>query len=318
MPSCGAGDGIEVGCHFEVRDKCVFDHEIDDDLDIEQDLSEKISIANKKGYKLCIPAIPIATLKRLGLRSYNEKCFDAIKKFEQREDLVLRLRKLLDGYTKGTIFNEMIQNADDAKATRIEFCIDLNDSRQWKSRQPMQSLWIYNNSVFSESDFGNLELLGSENKMQKQDTIGKFGVGFNSVYNITDCPSILSRDSLVILNPTKECFKNSTGMRINYVENSVDGNRLLNECLEPHDGLFGFSIAKSKCKTAFDGTIIRLPLRLDPSLLSSHVFNDENEIKDLIRNFYSMAHDTILFTQNLVEIKVSLRRQGRNCFFALD
>jgi hypothetical protein len=145
-----------------------FDHEVDDDLDIEQDLSKKISTASKKGFRLCIPAIPIGTLRRLGLNSYNEKCFDAIKKFEQHEDLVKRLRKLLDSYTSGTIFNEMIQNADDAKATRIEICVDLNESRQWKSKRQMKSLFIYNYSMFSESDFSHLEQLSSKVSLRTQ------------------------------------------------------------------------------------------------------------------------------------------------------
>ncbi len=231
--------------------------------------------------------------------------FNSIKKFEQHEDLFKRLRKLLDGYTKFTIFNEMIQNADDAQATRVEFCFDSRQFGQWKSKQSMKSLWVYNNSVFAEDDFENLELLGSENKMEKADKIGKFGVGFNSVYNFTDCPSILSQDSLVILNPTKECLKSSTGIRIKYAESRLATNSLLNECLRAHDGLFGFDTVECKRAASFNGTIIRLPLRVDESLLSANVFDDDAEIMELIRQFYHISHDILLFTQNVSEIRVS-------------
>ncbi|CAG09277.1 unnamed protein product [Tetraodon nigroviridis] len=70
---------------------------------------------------------------------------------------------------------ELIQNADDADATKIVFIHD--------ERSP--ALYVYNNASFTEEDWEGIQLAGRSFKRNDPDKVGRFGIGFNSVYHIT-------------------------------------------------------------------------------------------------------------------------------------
>lgn len=57
---------------------------------------------------------------------------DVWQDFGQRVDLTARLRDILLNYPENSILKEMVQNADDAKATSIRFCLDLRSHRAGK------------------------------------------------------------------------------------------------------------------------------------------------------------------------------------------
>ena len=97
-----------------------------------------------------------------------------------------------------TLAHELIQNADDAKddsgrlsATRITF--DVTD----------QALVVSNDAVFREIDFERMRDVASGSKRGESGdrTTGAFGVGFISVYQITDRPEIRSAGRIWILRP---------------------------------------------------------------------------------------------------------------------
>ena len=50
----------------------------------------------------------------------------------------------------------------------------------------------FNNQVFQEKDFEGLSNLGIGSKRDDELTIGKFGIGFNTVYSVTDTPMFSS------------------------------------------------------------------------------------------------------------------------------
>ena len=82
-----------------------------------------------------------------------------------REEITNRLRSLLDGYKDGlSIFKEMIQNADDAKASIVKICYDQNSQKSlFDPKSPHKqghALYFYNNSQFQEHDFINISRLG--------------------------------------------------------------------------------------------------------------------------------------------------------------
>ena len=102
----------------------------------------------------------------------------------------------LDGVT--TLAHELIQNADDAKndagelaATRITF--NITDD----------ALLVSNDAVFREEDFDRLREVASASKRSESGarTTGAFGVGFISVYQITDRPEICSAGRHWTLRP---------------------------------------------------------------------------------------------------------------------
>ena len=86
-----------------------------------------------------------------------------------------------------TLCYELIQNADDVKdgdgnpaASRISF--DVCDD----------ALIVENDGVFREIDFTRMENVSWGNKKEEAGTTGAFGIGFISVYQVTDAPEILS------------------------------------------------------------------------------------------------------------------------------
>ena len=96
---------------------------------------------------------------------------------------------------------ELIQNADDAKddslklsATQIEF--DVTDD----------ALIVRNDAVFRDKDFNRIRVLASGTKLDEggDRTTGAFGVGFISVYQVTDRPQIYSAGQHWTLRPEEE------------------------------------------------------------------------------------------------------------------
>ena len=107
---------------------------------------------------------------------------------------------------KATLAHELIQNADYAKddygnlsATIISF--DVTDD----------ALIVSNDAVFREADFDRMRELASGSKRRESGdrTTGAFGVGFISVYQITDRPEIHSAGRRWIFRP-----ENNEGQKI--------------------------------------------------------------------------------------------------------
>ena len=92
---------------------------------------------------------------------------------------------------------EIIQNADDAKATKVKFILDHRNIRSL-TRELVEphaipllprfdgpALLTYNNAPFSDADWEGIQNLQQSGKAKNPFKVGKFGIGFNSVYNIT-------------------------------------------------------------------------------------------------------------------------------------
>ena len=65
------------------------------------------------------------------------------------------------------------------------------------------ALLVHNNAVFTENDFKSIQRIGDSMKKSEEELtkIGRFGIGFNSVYHLTDLPSFVSGQYLVMLDP---------------------------------------------------------------------------------------------------------------------
>ena len=86
---------------------------------------------------------------------------------------------------------EIIQNADDAGASTVHFYLD---SRQHGSQSLINpslaqfqgpALLSYNDAMFQEKDWESITKMQQSVKAEDPFKIGKFGIGFNSVYHIT-------------------------------------------------------------------------------------------------------------------------------------
>ena len=116
--------------------------------------------------------------------------------FGQREELTQRIRNILQDYPLDVTFlKELLQNADDAKATKV--CVILDKRKHGQRHIPSQewediqgpALLIWNDRDFSDVDLQGIQKLGLGSKRSDTKSFGQFGIGFNVVYHVTDCPS---------------------------------------------------------------------------------------------------------------------------------
>lgn len=143
--------------------------------------------------------------------------------------------KLQDLQGIPTLCYELIQNADDVKdgnggpgASKIVF--DVCDD----------ALYVFNDGVFREIDFERMQKLSWGDKREEEDTIGSFGLGFVSVYQITDSPELFS-----------------SGRHWQFMPNGPEEERILETRIETVE-------TKFRLPWAFDESEIRKDLGIPP------------------------------------------------------
>ena len=108
----------------------------------------------------------------------------------QHQPITTALRQICESYSAGTCLRELLQNADDAEATEIEYVLDTKTYTDgpllYDSLQDFQgpALLARNNKTFSDKDFASLASIGDSRKRHDAAATGKFGQGFNSVGTI--------------------------------------------------------------------------------------------------------------------------------------
>ena len=88
---------------------------------------------------------------------------------------------------------EVIQNADDAGATTVRFFVDcrqhgVDPARLWHRKLAQfqgPALLVYNDARFEGDDWEGIQNLQQSIKAKDPFKVGKFGIGFNSVYHLT-------------------------------------------------------------------------------------------------------------------------------------
>ena len=268
--------------------------------------------------------IPHSTAELLQVRTLRNQLLEADEiggEFGQEEKLTRRLKRLLEEYRDGfSVPKELIQNADDAGATEVRFLYDertnedamtcLIDEGMKECQGP--ALWVYNDAEFRNDDFENIVKLNGGTKEQENEKIGRFGLGFNTVYNLTDVPMFLSRNYFVIFDPNtfylRKAIKNKSkpGIKIDVNKNPEKKRKFRNQ-FKPFNGIFGCDLHLNKPDNSFPGTLFRFPLRTREQAIRSEikgVHYDNNQMRELLDIFVRGAKHLLLFTQNVCQLSI--------------
>eukprot|EP00606_Chrysophyceae_sp_TOSAG23-5_P000186 GSChrysophyteH2.ASY1.ANO1.1559.1 assembled CDS len=285
-------------------------------------------ITVRKGCRFIHPNISTSVAEKIGVKSFRQSLLDRnmdsenmfqgiegaksddMQAFGQAESLTKRLKTILDMYPDGNpIFSELIQNADDAGATSVRIMLDENtyptesllSSKMASLQGP--SLIVWNDATFSENDYRSLARIGHGHKLDKVSTTGRFGLGFNSTYHLTDTPTFVSGEHLVIFDPhcthAPGANVNQPGLKVKCV-----GNHLYTtfpDQFKPFE-FFGCNFEKS-----YEGTLFRFPLRTSSmarkSEVSSRAYTQANAHEN-IEHLAKQLSQYLLFLRSVRTIEI--------------
>ncbi|XP_025926560.1 sacsin-like [Apteryx rowi] len=267
-----------------------------------------------KGAMLCHEQLARATALRCGVPTTRHQALERnrllaahlsllAQPFGAHEDLPTRLKNILGEYSASTrdVVMELLQNADDAGAGIVHFVwdhrqhpVDATFSEAWNNLQG-PALCIYNDSPLQQQDIEGIQNLGVGGKQGRQDVTGKFGLGFNTVFHLTDCPAFLTGDSaLCIFDP-----------HLTYVPGATTESPGAMFAVNPEFKRTFPDVYGTFLPSFFDlsqGVLFRLPLRTAEGAASSRVSGMVVRDQDLVDMQTTLAEeggDLVLFLRHL-------------------
>ncbi|CAG8836338.1 33725_t:CDS:2, partial [Racocetra persica] len=138
------------------------------------------------------------------------------------------------------------------------------------------------------------------------------GIGFNSIFHITDVCSIISGSSYVLIDPHARGYCNlppgQRGFKADFVEHD-----LVNKY---PDQFMPFSAASNNSLDGFyNGTMFRYSLRTDAGAAESEISNKAyqiNQMEELFKTFYHVDNITCLIFLKYIE-KISFYELKKGC-----
>ncbi|XP_028400649.1 sacsin-like [Dendronephthya gigantea] len=244
---------------------------------------------------------------------------DLFEQTGQYEPVTTRIRNILREYKDGVgIFKELIQNADDAGATKVKFLVDWRRGRTRSLFSPGMAecqgpaLWAYNDAVFTDDDFENINKLAGETKVEDISKIGRFGLGFNAVYHLTDVPSFISREHLVVFDPNTHHLqhhirdRSRPGIRINLAKQPQSLTRFQDQ-FQPYNGVFGCNTTQTREAFHYDGTLFRFPFRTAAQARTSDIIKTSygrDKIQAIVCSICECASNLLIFSQHVKEVEI--------------
>lgn len=220
----------------------------------------------------------------------------ASREIEYKENLVPRIRDLIDGYSKNSILKEYLQNADDSGATelivtydkRIHKSLDKTDYEAAKG----SSLLLYNDSIFKEKDFESIVEISYQGKSVDANSTGRFGQGFSSSFSISDHPSFVSNGRAYWFDVLKKAVSHKNKSSIQFWEEGGFA--------EIEEWLNTFS-ASNQVRNEFKGTIFRLPLRDENTATESEISHEIFTLDDFLEwcDEWKDNADSLLFLRHV-------------------
>ncbi|KAM3067186.1 hypothetical protein ACMFMG_005445 [Clarireedia jacksonii] len=234
-----------------------------------------------------------------------------IGNWAQTQSKINALKNICREYPAGGgILRELLQNADDAGASTVKFVLDDSSYQTENLLHPTLSqyqgpaLLAFNNAIFEDKDFESISRIGDSRKINDGFTTGKFGRGFNSVYNWTDSPSIVSRDRLFILAPLGPTSLD--GNTYNFVSDSKTN------AMKGH--MPAFCKLLHPLDKPLDGTIIRIPLRTRQSSETRFISDRQinvTEMSTVLKDFAAeFSNGGLLFMKHVIKISIESKITG--------
>ena len=267
--------------------------------------------------------IPLTWAKILGVRDIRQHILEIysvpvpglhtleaqnLLPFGQREPLTERIKNILKGYPcDDTILKELVQNADDSCATEVHLVLDVRTHpkdrlfRDEMSHLQGPALCVYNNKSFTDADIEGIQRLGVGSKRNLSSKVGRFGVGFNAVYHLTDCPSFYTNgDTLGMLDPNVKYVPNATLAYPGFMAKPTG------KLKDDFPNVFNCYLPEF-----FEGqgsTMFRLPLRTESMARTSDISpkaHDVDSVKRLMRKFKEGLPDLLLFLNHVKKVSIS-------------
>ncbi|KAG8963295.1 hypothetical protein FRC03_003175 [Tulasnella sp. 419] len=259
-------------------------------------------------------------LERWSDREFGDVDDAVFSSFDVEEELTTRIKNLLDrGYTIDSSCNEWVANAIDADAQRVSFYLSDYSLPVKSAPTPLlgdlfggPSLIVHNSSIFSESDFEGLRSVGLGGKAGDRETIGRFGLGVLSFYHFGDVIMVISGESVVFMDPSKDYLPRK---RVGSGRVRRAGLRMsLKDCwgryqdlFTPLKGVEGFEPSN----VVYNGTIFVIPLRSTSPPIPSKISSTPclvSDVKDTIfPTFFEHVQKSFFFSP-LEEIKACCRK----------
>ncbi|KAF8888407.1 hypothetical protein CPB84DRAFT_1786293, partial [Gymnopilus junonius] len=273
------------------------------------DIGEHARLVPLQNSFIAHPLLDDALAKKLGVGRLGLEYNDiAVPGLDMGEKPVTTVRKTISEYNEKQFATEFLANAADANAT--EFALMVNkfhpgSQDELRALSPTMatfctsdSLVVYNNSTFSEADLMGILRTSIGGKREKHSTIGQFGLGALTMFHFTEMAILVSNDSVLFLNPSKEHLpitgRASLLLPLNRVRQYYPSH------LASIDGLFGFSISS---REPYNRTLFVLPLRNASHVegysdVISHREWSASEVENEILGHFSLsASNCLLFTQ---------------------
>ena len=226
-----------------------------------------------------------------------------------------------------TVLKELLQNADDAGATEVSIVLDERIPPAVLSDQYKQfchpAIIVRNNAPFriktevpedGQDDFTAIRDVASGHKRADSTAAGRFGIGFNSVYFLTDTPMIFSRREIHIFDLLHKVFPvngwifSLSEFPANSESAAGEIKTVLEWCL-PKDALQTDSIGGIAKDADYRQAAFRLPFRIDTESkerLFEENFPHSRARKKVLDDMIDEAKCSILFLKSVNTIAFSV------------